>query len=270
MYAKLFSRITESSIIEESITTRWVFVGLLAIADLDGTVIGTDIAIARRLNVLLEDFEASMKVLMAPDKESNNQDFEGRRIIPSQGERGYFLTGYQRYRSLKSEDERREYMRVYMNNKRHKDKELQENVNSVNSELAQLTHTEANTANKHKQEEEVFKDSINHLISIWNQKMDSKCLRVTTKRRVAIGQRLSDAFFCDNWIDSLDRVAASPFCGGQNERGWKADIDWFLKPDSVTKIMEGKYDKKSRSQSPTFELRPSIDQIMESQKGNGI
>jgi hypothetical protein len=42
--------------------------------------------------------------------------------------------------------------------------------------------------------------------------------------------------------DALNRVAKSSFCRGQNERGWKADIDWFLKPDTLTKILEGKYD----------------------------
>lgn len=139
MYAKLFSRITESSIIEESITTRWVFVALLAISDSDGTVIGTDIAIARRINVPLIEFEASMKVLMAPDNHSNNQEFEGKRVVPSVGERGYFLTGYAKYRNLKTEDERRSYMKEYMAQRRS----CKHSVNNVNFPLAQLTHTEA-------------------------------------------------------------------------------------------------------------------------------
>ena len=39
-------------------------------------------------------------------------------------------------------------------------------------------------------------------------------------------------------------AAASPFCLGAGSRGWKADIDWFLRPDTVTRIMEGKYDPK--------------------------
>lgn len=159
MYAKLFSRITESSIIEESITTRWVFVALLAISDSDGTVIGTDIAIARRINVPLVDFEVSMKVLMAPDEHSNSQEFEGRRVIPSVGERGYFLTGYAKYRNLKTEDERRSYMKEYMAQRRS----CKHSVNNVNFQLAQLTHTEAEADTKAEAETIMSRNVLNYL-----------------------------------------------------------------------------------------------------------
>ncbi len=145
MYAKLFSRITESSIIEESVTTRWVFVALLAIADQDGTVIGTDVAIARRINVELEDFQSSMKVLMSEDKDSNNPEYQGRRVLPSEGERGYFLTGYGKYKSIKTEEERRSYMRQYMHEYRSKNHVDVNNVKSVNNLLAPLTHTDTST-----------------------------------------------------------------------------------------------------------------------------
>jgi len=36
-------------------------------------------------------------------------------------------------------------------------------------------------------------------------------------------------------------IPDSPFLLGENDRGWRADIDWFLRPDSVTRILEGKY-----------------------------
>jgi hypothetical protein len=165
MYAKLFSRITESSLIEEDITTRWVFVAMLAIADPDGTVIGTDIAIARRINVPLGDFEKSMKRLMDADPSSNNKDFEGRRVLPSPGERGYFLTGYTRYRSLKTEAERREYMRVYMKKYRQEDP-VNVNVNRVNSALAQLTHAEEDAEAEAKVKKRKKKMSLRQLESI--------------------------------------------------------------------------------------------------------
>lgn len=158
MYAKLFSRITESSLIEESITTRWVFVAMLAIADPDGTVIGTDIAIARRINVPLIDFSDSMKVLMSEDVDSNNQDHSGARIIHSRGERGYFLTGYQRYKGIKTEDERRHYMKEYMAKKRAL-------VNSVNIPLAQLTHTEVEAPIKVEATKEEYSDDF---LIFWN------------------------------------------------------------------------------------------------------
>jgi hypothetical protein len=38
---------------------------------------------------------------------------------------------------------------------------------------------------------------------------------------------------------------------GNNDRGWKATIDWFLQPDSVVRIMEGWYKGKDNNQPTT-------------------
>ena len=114
MYAKLYGRITRSSLMEESIPTRYCFVMLLAIADKDGNVIGTDVAIARQLNVDMDTFHAAIKVLSAPDIDSNSKECEGRRIVPSEGERGYRIVNYLTYRNIRDEENRRTYMREYM------------------------------------------------------------------------------------------------------------------------------------------------------------
>jgi len=53
---------------------------------------------------------------------------------------------------------------------------------------------------------------------------------------------MADRDWRDHINEALQRVAKSPFCRGQSERGWRADIDWMLRPDTLTKITEGKYD----------------------------
>lgn len=114
MYVKLFSRITESSLMEEAIPVRYTFVMLLAIADPEGLVVGTDIAIARRLNMPLADFIACIDTLRKEDPHSNSKEEEGRRLIESEGERGYQIVNFVKYRDMKDEDQRRSYMRDYM------------------------------------------------------------------------------------------------------------------------------------------------------------
>ena len=69
-----------------------------------------------------------------------------------------------------------------------------------------------------------------------------RCLVLSQKRRVSLAARLRDAFFAANWKEAIDRAGRSQFCCGVNDRGWKATFDWFLQPDVVAKIMEGKYD----------------------------
>jgi hypothetical protein len=46
------------------------------------------------------------------------------------------------------------------------------------------------------------------------------------------------------WLKLIDKVAASEFLRGRNERGWVCTFDWILKPDNALKIMEGQYDRK--------------------------
>jgi len=142
MFAKLFARITESSLMEEDIPVRYAFVMLLAISDPEGLVIGTDVAIARRLNMPLEEFAKCIQRLSSPDEGSNSKEEAGKRVVVNEGERGYRVVNYLKYRNCKSQEERREYMREYMRQRR----QAPQSVNSVNScktKLTDLTQAEA-------------------------------------------------------------------------------------------------------------------------------
>jgi hypothetical protein len=142
MYAKLFSRIAQSSLMEEKVTTRYVFMMMLAISDRHGDVIGTDVAIARTMNVTLLEFVNSVKPLLDPDPASNSQAEEGRRLVPSENGRGYRIVNYTAYRDMKSDEEKREYMRNYMRNRRS-GKEKVSHVKPCKDLLNDVTHTEA-------------------------------------------------------------------------------------------------------------------------------
>ena len=85
------------------------------------------------------------------------------------------------------------------------------------------------------------------LIEKWNALSGvASCQKATPKRVTAYRARVKEA----GWLDSVDaalaKVAASEFCKGAGDRGWRADVDWFLRPDTITKLMEGKYDGKPK------------------------
>jgi hypothetical protein len=67
------------------------------------------------------------------------------------------------------------------------------------------------------------------------------CKTITAKRRVALGQRIKTAWWRDNWQAALAAVADSTFCHGGGKEGWRAGLDWFLRPDTAAKLLEGKY-----------------------------
>jgi hypothetical protein len=74
---------------------------------------------------------------------------------------------------------------------------------------------------------------------------------VTDKRRAAITARWKDRFWRENWQEALEVASSSPFLRGNNGTGWKITFDWFIKPDSVTKILEGNYSGGSKQGNQT-------------------
>lgn len=42
-------------------------------------------------------------------------------------------------------------------------------------------------------------------------------------------------------IEVLQKAAATPFLNGAGDKGWVASIDWLLRPNNFTKVLEGAY-----------------------------
>lgn len=47
-------------------------------------------------------------------------------------------------------------------------------------------------------------------------------------------------------LEAIARVEASAFCCGDNDRGWKADLDFILQPKSLAKLLEHGYQMRRR------------------------
>lgn len=81
------------------------------------------------------------------------------------------------------------------------------------------------------------------LVTLWNSKMLQKC-QLTDKRYKTLKVRLRDSKWRANFEAAIEIASKSDFCRGMNDRSWTADLEWFIKPDSVTKLIEGKYDNR--------------------------
>ena len=92
--------------------------------------------------------------------------------------------------------------------------------------------------------------AINRLVEDWNQAAEQlglrHCASVTESRRRAARDRLSDPEWRDKYREGLIRIAKSEFLRGYRQAGkskpFVANVDWFLRPDTLTQILEGKYD----------------------------
>lgn len=55
----------------------------------------------------------------------------------------------------------------------------------------------------------------------------------------------------DYWVGVVRKISASSFCLGKNDRDWKADIDFLIRPDTASKVLEGKYDNPPEEKKKT-------------------
>lgn len=93
------------------------------------------------------------------------------------------------------------------------------------------------------------------LPALWNRICTSlpKCEKLTEKRKTHVRARLKE-HSPSAWEGIFQRIEASPFLRGENDRGWKADFDWIIKaPDNAVKVLEGKYDGGRNGTGPKGE-----------------
>jgi biotin operon repressor len=101
--------------------------------------------------------------------------------------------------------------------------------------------------NKERREEgKIF--SVSAFVAYWNSKGTLPCVRgFTSQRSEKLHLRMGDSLFTDNWREIIDKLSASSFATGQNDRNWKADIDWLLKnSNNYAKVLEGRYDNRGQ------------------------
>lgn len=139
-------------------------------------------------------------------------------------------------------------------------------MRSTGAETTVSTTVSTNHNHNHKEEDKSSSTpptpslvlQANEVIDCWNAMADqtsepfrvSNC-RLTDKRRTGIKARLRDHSM-DEIQQAIRRIPSSRFLTGDNDKGWVAHIDWLVtRSDSVTKILEGRYDDRpARQQSP--------------------
>lgn len=64
---------------------------------------------------------------------------------------------------------------------------------------------------------------------------------LTPTRKRQLSARLKE-HGAESWQRALANVEASPFLRGENDRGWRASLDFILQASSYTKLLDGAYD----------------------------
>lgn len=86
-------------------------------------------------------------------------------------------------------------------------------------------------------------DPVTSVVGFWNllPAPFPRVTKVTPKRRTATEARLRDTPELKRWERAIAVLPGSPFLRGENDRGWVANFDWLMRPDTLTKLEEGNY-----------------------------
>lgn len=243
MYNKIFTKILDSSIWLEPTPTRIVWLTFLAAMDEDGFAQFASVPnLAHRAVLTIEDTQKAVECLESPDVNSSDPEFEGRRVERVTG--GWMILNSSKYRDLVTraviKEQTRKRVAAFRDKKAgnapvtHDNAEVTDNNDPVTQSVSYSdTSTKAST-----------EEAERSVVEAWNemaQSCDLPTCRLTDGRKAQIKTRLKDKFWRENYRPAMDAIPDRPFLLGESERGWKADFEFFLKPDTVTKILEGKY-----------------------------
>ena len=143
MFGKVFASMYDGTLATKGPWQALVtFQQFIVLADRTGIVDMTAEAIARRTTIPIDIINIGITALEQADPESRSPDLDGRRIARLDDNRawGWQIVNFEKYRKIRSEDERREYMANLMRERRKKLKA--ENPDSKHA-LAKLANADA-------------------------------------------------------------------------------------------------------------------------------
>jgi hypothetical protein len=131
---------------------------LVILADIDGVVDMTPKAISSTTGIPLRHIRRGLVALEKPDPDSRTPDEEGRRIVRVTSTRswGWRIVNYAHYRKIRSQEERREYQRNLMRDRRAEAKAKQNGgpVSDVSPALAAVSNVSPSSKKREKQKGE--------------------------------------------------------------------------------------------------------------------
>lgn len=73
-----------------------------------------------------------------------------------------------------------------------------------------------------------------------------KISKLSPARRRKANCRIREHTF-DDWAAALAAIRRSKFLCGDNDRGWRANFDWLIRPETLSKLLEGQYDDTAKA-----------------------
>ena len=136
-YGKVFDFIFDSSINEEDISVRWVWIAAIVLSDENGILDMTPEALARRCNLPVRKVKAAIEQLSRPDPSSRSTESEGRRLVLLDENRpwGWLVVTKEDYIEMKDFSVEREKARERKKRQRDREHETRANPQSCHADV---------------------------------------------------------------------------------------------------------------------------------------
>ena len=263
MYAKLFASIYQGTL-RGNTNCLVVFTNMLAHADSAGWVDMHPRAIAEEVGLSLDQVQAAINELEAPDAESRSPEEAGRRIIRLDEHRawGWRVVNHAKYRAIRSEEDRREQNRLAQERFREKRK-ADSNGSKPRKPMSAQAEAEAEAERLHPADVVVEDDSyrvpncpFEEILALYHEKLPmlpkvrvlSNIRMLHTRARwkqVCAEEKFSREQGLDWFAWYFGKVAVSKFLtgktAGHDGRVWCADFEWLMNGTRFAKVIEGRY-----------------------------
>jgi hypothetical protein len=140
-YTKLFSEIVTSTVWQEPDHVRLTWITLLALKERNHVANVSIPGLAHAARITVELCEDAIVKLESPDLYSRSKEFEGRRIQRVDG--GYLILNGDKYRKKMSLEDRANYQRKWIANKRNKQKLAKTSI--VDTKSTMLGHSDSDS-----------------------------------------------------------------------------------------------------------------------------
>jgi len=117
-YTKVFTTLLDSTVWQLSKEARILWITMLLKKDGQQMVRAAVPGLAHAARLTIQETDVALKELQKPDRYSQSQEHEGRRVIARDG--GWFIVNGAKYRDMLSAESRREYKRRWQAEQRAK------------------------------------------------------------------------------------------------------------------------------------------------------
>lgn len=221
-YTKLFGEILYSTIWQEPDHVRLVWITMLALKDERHQVMASVPGLAQAAHVTREQCEDALQKFMSPDPDSRSQDFEGRRIEKVDG--GWELLNGEHYRKKQSIEERKNYQKEWVREKRAK-------LSTSVADFDKVDTTEQNRTDHNRTEQKnIYSAIFEHFWKQYPRRLDKeRCFKIWQKLKL---DALSDTILSaletqknsEQWLQDAGRFIPHPSTW-LNQKRWDQEVD---------------------------------------------